>query len=75
MEHDPKDNESDADIVIEEIVDEEMPENNENEKPAVAKSIEASPEPTAQEEIEKQRMEKVFKKQEEDWLDKKEKVR
>lgn len=72
MESDTKDNESETDIVVEEIVDEEVKENVDNEE-TVAETIEEDAE-TTQEAIEKQRMAKVFKKQEEEWLDKKEKV-
>lgn len=72
MEQEAKNNESDADIVIEEIVDEEISETIENDE-SVAETSESIPE-TPQEEIEKQRMEKVFKKQEEEWINKKEKV-
>ncbi|XP_037047059.1 uncharacterized protein LOC119081915 isoform X2 [Bradysia coprophila] len=68
-----EDSESETDIVVEEIVDEEINENAENEE-SIAETIEEDPE-TTQETLEKQRMEKVFKKQEEEWLDKKEKER
>ncbi|KAG4078071.1 hypothetical protein HA402_002122 [Bradysia odoriphaga] len=68
-----EDHESETDIVVEEIVDEEINENAENEE-SVAETVEDDAE-TTQETIEKQRMEKVFKKQEEEWLDKKEKER
>lgn len=73
MEPEAKDNESDTDIVIEEIVDEETSENTENEEP-VAEPNDENLETITQDVIEKQKMEKVFKKQEEEWLNKKEKV-
>lgn len=73
MEPEANDNESDTDIVVEEIVNEESSENQENEEESVTEIVEEIAE-TTQETIEKQRMEKVFKKQEEEWLNKKEKV-
>lgn len=69
-----KDNDSETDIVVEEIVDEETSASNENDEPDATETVEEDSETTPQETIEKQRMEKVFKKQEEEWLNKKEKV-
>lgn len=75
MEPEAKDNESETDIVIEEIVDEETSENNDNEnEERVTECVDDNLENVTQEVIEKQKMEKVFKKQEEEWLDRKEKV-